>query len=485
MFFRKLNIVKVLVLFLVSIVVPYEYFTENESEKTATETDNRVDFDLDKISDRGKLIALTDYNSTNYFIYKGEPMGFHYELLKKFARHMELDLEIILVKDYDNIYDKLNTGKGDILASNFTVTNERLKLYDFSEPILHTKQVLVQRKPENWRIMKGHEIENKMIRNTIELTGKKIYVRKKTSFYERLVNLEEEIGADIDIVEVPSTTDNVSLIEMVENGEIPFTIADENMAKVAKTYCNNIDIKTSISFTQKIAWATRKDSPQLITAISHWVKEYKTTKSYKILYNKYFVSRKELIERTQSEFHSMNAGKISVYDGLVKIYSEKIGWDWRLLSSLICQESNFNPTVKSWAGAYGLMQLMPTTAQRFGADSVASPEESIIAGTKYLKWLDGYWSDRIPEKEQRLKFVLASYNVGLGHVLDAQKLAKKYGNDPEIWDNNVDFFLLNKSKELYYNDSVVRHGYCRGSETYKYVKEVVNRFEQYKNLIEV
>ena len=180
----------------------------------------------------------------------------------------------------------------------------------------------------------------------------------------------------------------------------------------------------------------------------------------------------------------MNSGKVSRYDEYIKKYSEEIGWDWRLLASLIYQESRFSPEVKSWAGAYGLMQLMPITAKRFGVNAKSTPEKQIEAGVEFIKWLDKRFEKQgIKDRNERTKFVLASYNVGLGHILDAQRLAKKNGKNPNVWENNVDEYVLKKSNPKFYKDPVVKYGYCRGSETYTYVYEILDRYEHYKNII--
>lgn len=163
--------------------------------------------------------------------------------------------------------------------------------------------------------------------------------------------------------------------------------------------------------------------------------------------------------------------------------SVRYGWDWRLIASIIYQESRFDPEAESWAGAMGLMQLMPETADIFGVIEIYKPRENITGGLKLLNWLDKQLMDSIPDRNERLKFVLASYNVGLGHVKDAQRLAKKYGKDPFLWEDNVDYFLLNKSASKYYKDPVVRWGYCRGEEPFHYVSDVLERYGHYTNLL--
>ena len=174
-----------------------------------------------------------------------------------------------------------------------------------------------------------------------------------------------------------------------------------------------------------------------------------------------------------------NNSTISDWDMHIIVFSDTLNWDWRLLASLIWQESRFKPNVTSFAGAYGLMQVMPQTGRNFGIDIKSSPENNIRGGVTYLRHLQHFFAERIPDDNERLKFILAAYNAGEGNVVDAMRLAEKHGRNPLIWDNNVAFFLLKKSEPEYYNDPVVRNGYCRGHEPVNFVTGVLERYAQY------
>lgn len=171
---------------------------------------------------------------------------------------------------------------------------------------------------------------------------------------------------------------------------------------------------------------------------------------------------------------------LSEYDDLIKKTAKTIGWDWRLLASLIYQESRFKPELESSKGAFGLMQLMPVIMEQYDIDYDATPEEQLNAGGKLIRHLERCLDNKVADSAERVKFVLAAYNAGLGHVYDAQRLAEKYGKAPDIWDDNVDFFILNKSNHHYYNDTCCRNGYLRGTETYRFVEEVLARFYKYR-----
>jgi membrane-bound lytic murein transglycosylase F len=438
-------------------------------------------FDLDSIRKRGKLIAVTDFNSTNYFIYKGEPMGFNYELLKSFSDYVGIDLEIITENHLEHAFEMLKSGEADLMAIGLTVNSSRKKDIHFTEPMDETRQMLVQRKPRNWRSLTSDDIDRRLIRNQLGLAKKTVYVQKGSSHAEQLVSLSEEIGDSINIIVVPYESEK--LIQHVANGEIDYTVCDENVALVNATYYPDIDVSTPVSFPQKLAWGIRKNnSDALLNELNRWITAYKKTGSYALLYAKYFKnSRSSLIVR--SDYYALNTGKVSQYDDLIRKSSTSIKWDWRLLASLICQESRFDPNVRSGAGAYGLMQIMPDTGTDFGIDITSSPENNMKAGIRYINWLHSIFDSKIPDEKERIYFILAAYNAGPGHVLDAMKLAEKNGMNPQKWDGNVALWLLKKSEPQYFNDIVVKNGYFRGTESVAFVTEILDRYEHYKNII--
>ncbi len=442
-----------------------------------------VEFDLDEILKKKKLTALTLNSSTSYFVYRGQAMGYEYELLKRFTQSIGVELEIKIIPDVNAMFDLLNKGEGDIIACNLALTHDRRKKAAFSEPYNFTRQVLVQRLPEGRDTMSRREISNRLVTSPIELIGKKVYVNRSSSFFSRLENLQNEIGGDIDIVSVPGYIDTEKLIKKVANGDVNYTVADDNIAKLNATYYPNIDISVQLSFPQQIAWATRKNSPNLLRAINDWFEEDRKKSVHAYIYNKYFKASKEQWDKFNSEYSSLKGNRISDYDDYLKEYSKIIDWDWRLLAAQMYQESKFKEDARSWAGAFGLMQFMPETAEMYGIDSTSPPEEQIRAAILYISWLDDFWKERIYDPDERIKFILASYNVGLGHVIDATNLAVYLGYTPSKWENNVAECILLKSDRKYYQSDLVKHGYCRGEEPYTYVKKIMYQYDHYRKVI--
>lgn len=447
---------------------------ENPHKKDKTYTH------MAEIRSRGSLSVVTEYNSISYFIYRGQPMGFQFELLQHLANHLELELEVSVNNDLNQNFRDLSRGEVDLIALALTVTGERKDLFSFTEPFMETCQVLVQRKPANWRRMHRSQVEDSLLVSQLELAGKTIFVQQGSVYESRLRSLSDEIGGGIEVMAVPMESEQ--LVQRVATGEIDYVVCDENVGKVNANYFPRLDVSLKVSFPQHIAWAVHEGSDSLRAEVNEWIREFRSSVSYAVLYGKYFNNR-QVYRSIHSEHYTLGSGKVSEYDEVIKKESERIGWDWRLLASVIYQESRFNPTARSWAGAFGLMQLMPVTARSFGVSSASSPEEQIHAGVSFIDWLDVRFRDEIEDMEERRKFILASYNIGYGHIQDARRLASEFGDDPNVWTNCVENWLLKKSDPAFYNSHVVRFGYARGIETYNYVRQILSRYEHYKNIL--
>jgi membrane-bound lytic murein transglycosylase F len=388
----------------------------------------QIKIDLDDIVKRGYITALVDNNSFSYFIYKGHPMGYEYELLKLLTKELKVGLKIRVTSGVEHAFEHLIRVKVTCCRHNHYKGQRSV---NFTHAHFNTYQVLVQRKPDNWQKLTLEEISNKVIRDPADLVGRKIHIIKGTSHEVRLRNLSEELGGDIDIEEDTFSMESESLIRKVALGEIALTVADHTMARISSAYYPQLDVNTVLSLPQQIAWAVRKNSPELEKVINQWLTRIKAQPTFMVIYNRYFRSPRTSVAHMQSDYSSLGGNKLSRYDDLIQIYAKKMGWDWRLLAAVVYQESKFIPDGESWAGARGLMQLMPATAKRFGATDLGDPKQSIRAGVNYMMYLEKYWSTRITDDRQRLKFVLASYNAGL-HILDARKLCKKYGKDNTV-----------------------------------------------------
>lgn len=459
--------------------------TCNTRENTTTEDDENHEVfhkDLATIQRSGKLRALTTYSATSYFLYRGAPMGFEYELLERFANYLDLELEIVVTDNIDSMFHQLNRGDVDLIAHGFAITGDRTENVQFTDYLYLVHQVLVQRKPQDWRNVGWRTLENHLIKDPIELMGDTVSVRRNSSYFTRLNNLSEEIGGTIYIDTLPGNLSTDEIIKMVAEGTIKYTVADNNIAAINASYFPELDISVPVSFSQRIAWAVRPGSEELLEAANSWIAGMKKKQDYNVIFNKYFKNKRNFTRRVNSELYSLNNNKISQYDALIQHYADKIDWDWRLLASLIYQESKFEPNAIAWSTASGLMQIMPETAGELGIEDLENPEENIRGGTEYLYQIGQSFS-HIPDSVDRLKFTMAAFNCGLGHVFDAQRLASKRGLDSLVWDNNVEEMILALSYPANYNDPVVYYGYVRGIEAHTYVNQIWERYGHYRQFI--
>src|SRR6056297_1015002 len=435
------------------------------NKQVQTEPKKTVNRDLTEIKNSDTLKAMVTYSATSYFLYRGQPMGYEYELLKRLGKQLDVNIEIKVTQNLNNMLEALNNGEVDIVAHGLAVTSERKQKVSFTDYLYLTQQVLVQKKPDNWRQLSWAETQKSLIHDAIELIGDTVAVRANSSYLKRLQNL---------------STDEI--IQMVVDGKIKYTIADKNLAQINASYYPVLNIDVPVSFSQRIAWAVRDNSPELLDSVNKWIKHERKDAVYYVIYNKYFKNKRDFRRRIKSDFYSLNKNQISQYDPIIKRNAENLNWDWRLLASLIYQESRFKPSAKSWAGAKGLMQMMPATAKEMGVKNRSNPEDNIRGGTKYLKHLYNNF-DEIEDTVQRIKFAMASYNCGYMHVRDAQRLAEENSLDKHLWTNNVDSMILALSYPKNYNKDFIRYGYVRGIEPFKYVNQIFERFEHYKKFI--
>jgi membrane-bound lytic murein transglycosylase F len=439
---------------------------------------NTNENDLPGILKRGKLRVLAENSSTSFFIYKGKRMGFEYELLREFAEDLGVELEIVTVHDLNEINQRLNNGDGDIIACNYTITRERQDHVNFSRPFFQTQQVLIQRTQDTSKAVSEENWKKYHITDPLQLRKKKIDVWSNSSYYDRLVNLQDEIGDTIYIRPTQGNQSVEELIEMVADGQIDYTVAEKNVAQINSRFYDNLDVSLPISFRQNVAFGLRKDAPLLKKKLDAWLGKFMQKESFAFIKRKYYDPARQSGEAIA---YTTKKGQLSPFDDIMKAEAAKRNFDWRLLAAIIYHESKFNPNARAFGGAYGLMQFMPGTGPKYGVYPTSTPEVQIRGGMKYIQRITTMWSG-IADPVERNKFILASYNAGSGHIKDAQKLAQKHGLNPKVWDDNVEKMVMNLGKHEYYSDPVVTSGALRGTITYKYVRGIMARYESYKSM---
>lgn len=418
------------------------------------------------------LVVGTLYSPTGFFILKGDTMGYDYDRICDFARSKGITLTFRVARSMPDLLKMLDQKAVDILACEIPVTAEYKSRVLHCGAVNETHQVLVQHSGAG------------MIHDVTELIGRDIYIEKGSKYESRLRNLDNEVGGGINIHTVEGEAAlPTELIQQVSRREIDFTIVDSDIAQMNLTYYDSINIQLRVGFEQRSSWAVARRDQWLADSIDLWAASSNAQEYSKQALKHYFeMNRGPKPDSVKVDTLAVTpAGAISPYDPIFKQYAQEIGWDWRLLAAIAYSESGFDPNATSWMGARGLMQVMPRTAKSFGAEEneLGNPEVSIRVASKILKELDGIMRSRTGAGD-RIKFVLAAYNAGSGHVTDAIALARKYELNPRVWSENVEQAMLWKMDPEYYNDSVCANGYCRGTEPVDYVVKVLNCYENFK-----
>lgn len=453
-------------LFLIAFGVQCTFFEKN---KEVAFWENPATLDLEEIIKRGYIRAVVDNSSTTYYIYRGRRMGYEFELLRNLASSLGVRLHLIVKSDIEEAFHLLNNGQADVIAMNLEISEDRKRYANFSSSLGEVSTVLIQRKVGD------------LITDVRQLSDQTVHIPQGSIYKEQLANLSQDSSLSIAIVELPGGRE--SLMTKVLEKEIDYTVVDKNLALVNSTYYEELDVSLEISNKSPVAWAVRTNAPELEEAINIWIAKRSKSGYLAILYSKYFLNPKNTYYRTNSAFSSLGGNRISEYDEIIKTAANTLGWDWRLLASLVYKESAFDPEAISYAGASGLLQLMPVTLERFGVEDANDPFQSLMGGVNFLKYLDKFWRERIPESNERIKFILASYNIGHGHVEDAWKLTMKYGKNPQYWEH-VSHFLKLKTDPEYYRDPVVRSGYAKGHVAVNYVEDILILYNSYRVLVE-
>ncbi len=421
--------------------------------------------DLAAIRERNVLRVLTKNTSATYFMHRGEQKGFEYELVRELADSLGLGLQVIVPPRADLMVPWLLEGKGDLIAAAMTVTEERARHVRFSRFYGEETEVVVQRAGAA------------AVRDPADLAGRTIIVRPSSSYRETLDRLSRSI--EFTIQDAPEDMETEELIAGVGEGLYDLTLADRSILEIEQRYRDDIMIGPAVSEVRQLAWAVRPGSTQLLGEVNRFLdREYRGT-LFNLLRERYFGASRRIVRRVRAEPSRM-AG-LSPYDHLFKKYAESTKLDWRLLAAQAYQESRFDPEALSWAGAVGVMQVMPETAEDLGIrGDLTDPATSIEAGARYLRWLvDLFQSDDLDHGEQ-LRFALGAYNAGRGHVLDGRRIASSLGKDPDRWFDNVEEAMLLLKKPEY--SSVARFGYCRGDQPRNYVRDITDRYLSYTQI---
>lgn len=412
---------------------------------------------LQKIRESGVITVITRNNAHCYYIYRDKAMGFEFDLAKAFSEHLGVELKVI-TPAWDKLFDSLNRERGDFIAASMTITPSRQARANFSHEYLSVQQ--------NALVHTG----NYKIRSLEDLAGKTVHVRRGTSYQERLHKLKKN-GLDV-TVRLYEDTPTEELISMVAEREIEVTIADSNIALLNRRYYPDIRIAFPIEEPESLGWAVKKGELRLLDEINRFLQKIKGNGMLERIYNKYYAHVEIFDYIDLKKFHKRLETRLPTYKDLIRKTAKKHGFDWRLIAAIIYQESHFDPHAKSYTGVEGIMQLTQDTAEDMGVGDRRDPKHSIAGGVKYLRKLyEKYGEARDPD---RLLITLASYNVGHGHILDAQEIAREMNLNPQSWSSLEQILPLLRHPKYY---KKTRHGYARGTEPVRYVRRILTYYD--------
>jgi membrane-bound lytic murein transglycosylase F len=381
-------------------------------------------------------------------------MGFEYELAQEFAAYLGVDLKIKIVENWKRMLPELRNGSAAIIAAGITITPKRQKRVAFSDGYMDIRQHIISHR------------NHTRIKNITDLSGKTVHVQTATAYQERLEELRRQ-GLDLRI-QLHKDLPTEELIQQVAEGEIELTVADSNIAKLNQRHFPQAVMAGAISDLKQLGWAVHPDAHQLRKKINSFFASIRKSGRFDEIYNKYYGDVENFDYVDLRAFHRRIKSRLSRYSPFIKAAARKHGFDWRLIAAQAYQESHLNPWAKSRAGAKGLMQLLSSTARSLEVADIYNPVDNINGGVRHLKNLYEHFDTATGE--DRLMIALAAYNVGQGHIQDARNLAAKKKLDPDSWESLSEILPLLRYRKYYKH---AKYGYCRGSETVIYVKQIM------------
>jgi membrane-bound lytic murein transglycosylase MltF len=425
--------------------------------------------DLPGLVEKKYIRVLTTLNRTNFYVAGGRLVGFEYDLLKGYEKFLNADIpdkKLQVVLEFipvtrDELIPKLIGGYGDVAAASLTITPQRKAQVDFTDPYLSgVAEVVVARKHHD------------LLETVSDLSGRKVAVRKSSSYFQSLERLNSRFlrrgRPPVNIVTLSEELETEDILEMVNAGSLPLTIADNYLASAWQAVLPDLVVYEDIKLREgrRIAWMVRKNNPQLKKSLNRFLRTHKKgTLLGNIYFRRYYENARQLKDPTTSEHRK----KVRTYESMIRKYADRYGFDWLLILALAFQESGLNPSRVSRAGAVGIMQIRPATAKdpHVGITDVRDVENNIHAGVKYLAFLrDRYFSAEEIRPRDRIRLALAAYNAGPARIRKVRLQAKRMGLDPDKWFRNVELAALQSI----------------GQETVRYVSNINKYYVLYQAL---
>ena len=427
--------------------------------------------DFDGILKRRFIRALVAYSKTQYYVVKGVQHGSSYEFLKAFEdavnrkypqKEKSLRFHVVFVPvPRDKMFSRLVEGRGDLAVGDLTITPDRLKLVDFSDPLVVGAKTIVSTGPQSPTL------------NTLDdLSGKEVFTRQSSSYWEHLQTLNTKFKSEgkplVRLRPAPEDLEDENILEMLNSGLVQVAVTHAYLPKLWGHIYTNIRPHTDIvvSDNDSIAWAMRKNSPQLMSAVNDFIRTHKLGTAFGNAVVQRYASNTQMLKNATSPT------ELAKFEGTVALfrkYSAEYNVDYLLMMAQAFQESSLNQQAKSKVGAVGIMQLMPATGEQMKVGDITQIDANVHAGVKYIRFMvDKYYAKEPMTDTNKLLFAFAAYNAGPGRVHSLRMEAAQKGLDPNVWIDNVEMIAAARI----------------GTETVTYVANIYKYYIAYKLVAE-
>ncbi len=428
-----------------------------------------VERDLDVI-DTDTLRVLVMRDPLSWEQHPGAESGLEWELLERFARKRKTRIQVIPVDHPDCMLLMLQRGDGDVMAAQLRADGWAAPYAAFTAGYRTVAPLRIVLKTDGVVRPRVHDRHTPGRPDTLT-------VSHWSPFFGVQAELDTAYGP---VTMMPDTALPEDLLAKVALGQCASALIVDAICSLDARRFPHVHFGPRLGRSIPLVFAVRTNSPQLLQALNEWLSDPQETEARQLLAESYGNGRLTSGPMRTLRDLEFNTDSISPFDSLFQIHADSSAFDWELLAAVGFKESRFDTTATSHAGATGIMQIMPATAEALGVDSADGVDGHIGGATRYLGKLDAMWRSSVPNKDQRLKFVLASYNAGPGHIKDAQRLAELQGLDPHRWDGSVERALLLLAKPRWFTLPEVKNGYCRAHETFWFVRDVVAAFGQFR-----
>ncbi len=430
----------------------------NQKSFHSTEPKSLLSSDMERLPDlkqRKILRVVTQPDPHNYFLKKGKPAGFEYELLQRFAREQKLWLEVVITEDEEQMLMWLEEDKVDLA----TIVSSDLKYRQVASTLPYYPA-------RNFIITRSGQDE---LRSLNDIDGRELALYSGKYQHQGIEFLMDK-GFSISTVEPESDESMSKFLQRIVDGEYDIAMVSAKKYLYEGKFHDDLKVIATVNDQPLHRWVVNEKNKELNISTNSFLRKEFKGKFYNIVYKRYFPEK--------SKIHNGNF-YISPYDEMVIKYASKYQFDWRLVLAQMYQESKFKPDARSVAGARGLMQILPRTAREIGLTHVEDPEIGIRAGLKYMKTLRDRYGDDISINDKNW-FALASYNAGYERIQDARMFAEKLGFDPDRWFGNVELAMQKLAKPE--NRQHTRFGNCHCGQTVVYVRNIKNLYNSYVQL---